>query len=192
MPRNSEAGTCSSYPGHSSLSACIHNCACRSANARCGPYLMQPERYTVYDVHTDTSWLHLVMLSKGRNGLLINIHGRCILIASNSDKSWQKGKECVFCHSVNINDGCLDHYTNIYCIFQSLLSIFHFSAASVSFNLLKCHHTTGVLIIVFARCSLHIQRIKDLAVNKTHVMLCNSFYVLSNFHVAKESCCSCG
>jgi hypothetical protein len=35
--RNSEAGTCSLYPGHSSLSPGIHNCAC----AHCGLYLMQ-------------------------------------------------------------------------------------------------------------------------------------------------------
>lgn len=66
VPRNSEAGTCSLYPGHSSLSACMHNCACTGASARCGPYLMHPEHYTVYDVHTDTSWLHLVVLLKGK------------------------------------------------------------------------------------------------------------------------------
>lgn len=42
VPRNSEARARSLYPGHSSLSACIHKCACTSASARCGPYLMQP------------------------------------------------------------------------------------------------------------------------------------------------------
>ena len=87
MPRNSEAGTCSLYPGHSSLSACIHNCACTSANARCGPYLMQPGHYTVYDVHTDTSLAAPSDVIQRQNGRLMNVHGRCLLIASISDKS---------------------------------------------------------------------------------------------------------
>lgn len=97
----------------------------------------------------------------------------------------------MFRHSVNVGDGCWI-IIHIYTAFsKSFLLIFRPSAVSV---FIHCGHKQiyrnaitqtmhCVLNIVFPRCSLHIQRTKVLALNETHVMLCNNFFMLSNFDI---------
>jgi len=126
-----------------------------------------------------------------QNGRPMIVHGICILTASISDKSWQKCKEYVFRHSVNVDDGCWI-IIQIYTAFsKSHLSIFRPLAVSV---FIHCVHKPiyrnaitqpmhCVLNFVLPRYSLHIQRTKHLALNETYVMLCNNFFMLSNLDV---------
>ena len=72
-----------------------------------------------------------------QNCRLMNIHGRCMLIASTSDKIWQKWKEYVFRYSVNVGDGCRIIIQIFTAFSKSLLSNFHPSTVSV---FIHCGH----------------------------------------------------